>query len=125
MPGRGFEERAIAARVRSWVGSVAARERVPAAHGMTSFEPRRLAQQGLDALSVRFLVTDGSGEGVARLSSFGVVLSDRGERVGPAPPASFAGDVPGLVPGLVASVFGLGALIVAWRSFGRGISTTR
>ncbi len=129
MPGRHFEERAIAAKVRSWVGSVAARERVPAAHGMTSFAPRGLdlskpAPAQLDALSVRFLVTgrdrDGVSPvaplgGVAVVESFGVVLSDRGDRVAKAPPASFEGEVPGFLPGVLASVLALAALVLGAR----------
>jgi hypothetical protein len=127
MPGRRFEERAIAARVRSWVGSVAARERVPAAHGMTSFEPKaldltELDGAKLDGLEVRYLVTRADGVpgvtslgGVAALESYGVLLSDRGERVGRAPPVSFGGEVPGMVPGVFASVLGLALLALARR----------
>src|SRR5581483_10967440 len=106
---------------RSWVGSVAARERVFSVHGMTSFLPKKMESldaASFDALSVRFLVTDGRGEGVARVSSLGVVLLDRGERVAPAPRADFGGDVPGLGAGLALSLLGAGVLVAGRRLLG-------
>jgi hypothetical protein len=96
---------------------------------MTSFEPRALdltALDGakLDGLEVRYLVTRADAVagvtslgGVATLESFGVLLSDRGDRVGRAPPASFEGEVRGLVPGVFASVLGLVLLVLARRFF--------
>lgn len=116
MPGRNREERAIAARVHSWVGSVSARERVLAAHGMASFVPKKMATLDLDAWRVRYLVTDGRGDGVAVASSYGVTLLDRGERIEalavtqPDPPVV----VPSLVPGLLVSILGA-ALLFAGR----------
>jgi len=117
MPGRAFEERAIAERVRSWVGSVSARERVEALHGMASFTPKdldaKLATASLDALSVRFLVSDGRGDGAPVASEQGVFLLDRGPRLGPAPPPSFEGEVPGL--GVGAALSGAALLVLSAR----------
>jgi uncharacterized protein YqgC (DUF456 family) len=112
MPGRRFEERAIAERVRSWVGSVSARERVPALHGMASFTPRGIDDKlataaSLDALSVRFLVSDGHGDGAPVASEQGVFLLDRGRRIAPAPPPSFEGEVPCLGVGAALSAAAL------------------
>jgi hypothetical protein len=125
MPGRRQRERAVAARLRSWSGSVPASERVPAAHGFASFTPLRIERaldeapfpdaRELDALSVRWLVLDpklAEREGIAVLesSSNGVALCDRGPGVPRAPPPDFAGDVPGLLPGAIVS---LGSVVVA------------
>jgi hypothetical protein len=114
MPGRSLEERAIAARVRSWAGSVAARERVPAAHGMSSFMPRGITEKSLDELGVRYVVSNAPVGSDSSAADFGVVMTDRGAQVAKAPPVSFAGDVPGLLPGALGSLLGAVLLVVFW-----------
>lgn len=138
---RRSRERAQEARVRSWTGLVAARERVPAVQGFSSFVPLALRDalpEGadlpdaatLDRLGVRWLVIDaGLAEKqglvpVARASS-GAVLVDRGERPVLPPDLGFQGEVPGLGLGALVSLGALGVLVALARGPSRGVSRRR
>lgn len=125
-PARRLRERAVEARVLSWTGDVAARERVEAVQGFSSFVPlavRDALPPGpelpgaatLDRLGVRWLILDAAlaeKQGLSRVasSSTGVALVDRGPQVPLAPDPSFAGEVPGLALGALISLGSLAAL---------------
>jgi hypothetical protein len=129
-PGRRRRERAIAARVLSWTGNVAARERVPAVQGFSSFVPlvvRDALPPGrfpdpvtLDGMAVRWLVLDerlASSQGLAPVlsSSTGVVLIDRGGRVPEPPPPTVGGPIPGFELGLALSALSIAGWIALLR----------